>query len=88
MADRPSSLVALHLPAAADVRAVVAAARAAGDLDRTSPVGDGTAAALVHWGGRLGAAAVRAVVDDDGADLLRSELDVGGDGLEIGRAHV
>lgn len=87
MADRPSSLVALRLSTAVDVTDVVAAARSTRDLDRTSPVGTAGSAALVHWGGRPGPAAVRAVVDEDGADLLRTELDVGGDGLVAGVAR-
>lgn len=88
MADRPTSLVALRLGAPlTDVAAVVAAARAAGDVDRAAPLGDGRAAAEVHWGGRLQRAAVRALEDEDGAPLLRTEVALGADGFvaDLGR---
>lgn len=81
MADRPTSLVALRLAAPPDVGTVVAAARAAGDLDRAAPLGDARAAAEVHWGGRLQRAAVRALDDEDGAHLLRTEVALGADGF-------
>lgn len=88
MPEQPSSLVALRLAApVADVVALVASARAAGAIDRTAPVGGGGDAAEVHWGGRIQRAVVRAVVDDDGAPLLRTEVAVAADGLVAGAAR-
>lgn len=88
MADRPTSLVALRLPAPVpDVGAVVAAARAAGDVDRTTPRGDGRAAQEVLWGGRAQPAAIRALTDDDGVHLLRTEVAVGIDGVAADMAR-
>ncbi len=87
MPEQPSSLVALRLAATAYVAAVVAAARTAGDLDRAAPLGDGGAAAEVHWGGRLQRAVVRALDDEDGTPLLRTEVAVAGDGFVAGAAR-
>ena len=87
MPEQPSSLVALRLEAPADVAAVVAAARTAGGLDRTAPLGDGRSAAEVHWGGRLQRAVVRSLEADDGTQLLRTEVAVAGDGFVVGAAR-
>ncbi len=87
MPDRQTSLLALRLAApVTDVGAVVAAARAAGALDRATPLGDGRSAQEVHWGGTLQRAAVRAL-DDDGVHLLRVEADAGADGFVAGLAR-
>ncbi len=86
MADRHTSRIALVLDRSVDdVGAVVAAAKAARDLDRATPVRDeGREAQEVHWDGRMQRAVVRAVHGDDGAALLRTETVVGPDGLAVG----
>lgn len=85
MADRYTSQVALVLDGPIDdVGEVVAAARAAGDLDRGYPVrGEGERAQEVHWGGRMDKAVVRYLVDGQ-THLLRTEAYVGGQGLTHG----
>jgi hypothetical protein len=88
MADRYTSQIALVLDAPVDdVGAVVAAATAAGDVDRHAPIGDGREAREVNWGGRMAKAAVRALSDDDGAPLLRVEAYIGGEGLVQGMSR-
>ncbi|MFP4310806.1 MAG: hypothetical protein ACLFS9_02340 [Nitriliruptoraceae bacterium] len=87
VADRYTSLIALHLDApVTDLAEIVRAAGSAGDLDRAAPVrGRGDEAQEVQWGGRLQRAVVRAMPDpDDGAPLLRSEAYLGEDGLADG----
>jgi hypothetical protein len=87
VAEKYTSRMALVLDAEAhDVGAVVADARAAGDVDRSAAVRDeGDAAQEVHWGGRMQKAVVRRVVDEaDDAPLLRIETYVGGDGPKVG----
>lgn len=87
MPDAPSSLIALRLAAPpADLVALLAGARHAGGIDRSSPVGDGRAQE-VHWGGRIQRAAVRVVEDEDGAHLLRTETLIAGDGFVAGLAR-
>lgn len=84
MADRYTSRVALALDGPVDVGEVVQAAQAAGDIDRASPVrGQPAEAQEVHWGGAMQRGVVRRLVDDD-RHLLRTEIYVGGDGLERG----
>lgn len=88
MADRYTSQIALVLDAPVDdVGAVVAAATAAGDVDRHAPIGDGREAREVNWGGRMAKAAVRALIDHDGAPLLRVEAYIGGEGLVQGMSR-
>jgi hypothetical protein len=90
MSDYPPSSIALVLATPVeDVVGLVAAARAAGDIDRSSPtVGTDGSACDVHWGGRMQRAVVRAVEDpDDGASLLRTEAVIGPDGFEAGLAR-
>lgn len=84
MADRYTSRIALTLDDHPDVGAVVDAAIAAGDVDRSRGVRDPAEAQEVHWGGRMAKAVVRRVVDDDGTHLLRTEAWIGGDGLANG----
>jgi hypothetical protein len=86
VADRYTSRIGLLLEQpVADVGEIVAAARAAKDVDRASPVrGDGAVAQEVHWGGRMQRAVVRQVTDEDGAALLRAEAYIGADGLVVG----
>jgi hypothetical protein len=81
---RPS-IVALMLDRPVeDVGAVVAAARAAGGIDRASPHhGDGSVAQDVHWGGRMQRATVQAATDD-AAPVLRAEVVIASDGLVEG----
>lgn len=87
MGEATTSRVALRLSSPVpDLPALVATARAAGGVDRVAPIGDG-AALEVHWGGRLQRAAVRAVDDEDGAHLLRTEVALAGDGLVEGMAR-
>jgi len=83
-----SSLIALVLDRPVDdVAAVIAAARAAGDVDRASPhVGDGSTAQDVHWGGRMQRAVVRAG-EVDGTPLLGTEVVVAPDGFTAGLAR-
>jgi hypothetical protein len=81
----PSSLIALRLATPLDAGAVVAAARAAGGVDRDAPRGDGRVRE-VHWGGRLQRGAVRAL-DADGVPLLRTEVEVAADGVVAGLAR-
>lgn len=84
MADRYTSKLALVLDGPVeDVGEVVRAAVAAGDIDRAAPIGDGTEAQEVNWGGRMDKAAVRRI-EEDGDHLLRVEAYVGGDGLVQG----
>jgi hypothetical protein len=87
MAEKYTSRVALTLDAEiADVASVVAAAVAAGDIDRHAPL-DGGRAAEVNWGGRMAKAVLRAMRADDGAPLLRSEAYVGSDGVTAGMSR-
>lgn len=85
MADRYTSRIALELDGPIeDVGALTAAARNAGDLDRTYPVRDqGDVAQEVHWGGEMHKGVVRYVVED-GTHLLRTEAYIGGHGLVRG----
>jgi hypothetical protein len=85
MADRYTSRIALHLDGPIDDLAeVVAAAKAAKDIDRHAPVrsSDGDAHE-VHWGGRMQRAVVRRLTED-GATSLRTETYLGDDGLVVG----
>lgn len=88
MSGARPSLIALELDRPVeDVGRVVAAARAAGGVDRAAPhLGDGSAAQDVHWGGRMQRAVVRAV-EEDGRPLLRTELAIAGDGFAEGLAR-
>jgi hypothetical protein len=81
---RPS-LIALVLDRPVDdLREVIAAARTAGAIDRSSPHhGDGAVAQDVHWGGRMQRALVRAS-EEDGVPLLETELSIASDGLVEG----
>lgn len=81
MADRYTSKIALVLAEqVASVQDVVAAAVAAGDIDRGTPVRQqGTEAMEVNWGGRMQRAVVRRV-ERDGRHLLRVEAYVGDGG--------
>jgi len=84
---RPSAIALVLDRPLEDVRDVVAAARAAGGIDRTSPNhGDGSVAQDVHWGGRMQRATVRATVDD-GVASLRTEVMVAPDGLVEGMSR-
>ena len=85
MSGARPSLIALVLDRPVDdVGALVAAARAAGGIDRASAhSGDGTVAQDVHWGGRMQRAVVRAV-EEDGHALLRTEVGLAADGLVEG----
>lgn len=85
MPEKYTSSVALVLDGPVpDVAAVVAEARAAGDIDRASAVrGDGHLAQELHWGGRMQKGVVRYLHDGD-AHLLRTEVYVGEDGLSHG----
>ncbi len=87
MADRYTSQLALVLDSPLeDVGEVVAAAGAAGDLDRAAPLrGEGHLAQEVHWGGRMQKGVVRAVRDPEGErPLLRTEAYLGSDGPTTG----
>ncbi|MEX2487595.1 MAG: hypothetical protein WD377_08265 [Nitriliruptoraceae bacterium] len=85
MADRYTSQIALVLDQPlSDVGAVIGAARAARDIDRSAPVASDPASAHeVHWGGRMQKAVVRHLTDT-GEPLLRTEAYVGAEGLEHG----
>lgn len=85
MADRYTSRIALRLDGPADDLAeVVAAAKAAKDIDRHAPVrGSDGDAHEVHWGGRMQRAVVRRLTED-GESWLRTETYVGDDGLVVG----
>lgn len=84
MADRYTSQVGLVLDDTVDVGETVAAAMAAGDIDRHAPLsGESSVAHEVHWGGRMQKAVVRIVHDDD-VVLLRTETYVGADGVHHG----
>ncbi|MDP9023415.1 MAG: hypothetical protein M3N57_12120 [Actinomycetota bacterium] len=89
MAEKYTSLIALVVDRPVeDVGAVVDAARVAGDVDRTAPVGTAAEAQEVAWGGRMGKAVVRAVEGQDGAPMLRAETYIGAEGLRNGmRRH-
>lgn len=89
MADKYTSLMALVLDdVVEDVRTVVSAASSGGHVDRHSPLGDGTAAQEVFWGGRMQKAVVRSLEDADGQPLLRAETYIGSEGLRAGlRRH-
>ena len=81
---RPSLLALILDRPVEDVAEVVAAARAAGGIDRASAHrADGTLAQDVHWGGRMQRAVVRAI-DDAGTPLLRTEVAIASDGLAEG----
>jgi hypothetical protein len=78
---RPSQMALVLDRPVEDVAEVVAAARAAGGIDRASAHrSDGTLAQDVHWGGRMQRAVVRAI-DDEGTSLLRTEVVIASDGL-------
>ncbi len=85
MAEKYTSSIALSLDAPVeDVGAVVADARAAGDVDRASAVrGQGHLAQELHWGGRMQKGVVR-YLEDGGDHLLRTETYLGEDGLTHG----
>lgn len=84
MADRYTSKIALILDEPVlNAGEVVAAAIAAGDIDRAAPIGSGMEAQEVNWGARMDKAAVRRL-DEDGVHLLRVEAYIGGDGLVQG----
>lgn len=83
MAEHYTSQIALVVDEPVDIGEVVAAAIAAGDIDRARPVRDAAEAAEVHWGGRMAKAVVRRLVAD-GDDLVRVEAFIGGDGLANG----
>lgn len=85
MSGARSSMMALILDRPVeDVAEVVAAARAAGGIDRASVhLSDGALAQDVHWGGRMQRAVVRAL-DDDGTALLRTEVAIAADGMVEG----
>jgi hypothetical protein len=81
---RPSLLALVLDRPVEDVAEVVAAARAAGGIDRASAHRtDGTLAQDVHWGGRMQRAVVRAI-DEAGTPLLRTEVAIASDGLAEG----
>jgi hypothetical protein len=82
VAEKYTSRIALVLDAPVDdVGEVVRAAGKVKDIDRASPVRDeGHLAQEVHWGGRMQKAVVRAVTEDDGSHLLRTETYLGGEG--------
>jgi len=86
VADQPASRIALVLDAPLDdVAAIVAAARAAGGIDRSTPRrGDGRIACDVHWGGRMERGVVRMLTDEAGVPLLRTEASIAGDGVGPG----
>jgi len=88
MSGGRASRIALVLGAPLDdVGTLVAAARAAGGIDRAAPrSGDGSAAQEVAWGGRLQRAVVRSG-EDDGAPVLIIEADIVADGLVDGLAR-
>jgi hypothetical protein len=88
MSGARTSLMALELDRPVeDVGALVGRAREAGGIDRSSPHrGDGSVAQDVHWGGRMQRAVVRAA-EEDGTALLRTELDMSGDGLVEGMSR-
>jgi hypothetical protein len=68
-----------------DLAALIARARSAGGIDRASPLAGGSSQAWeVHWGGRMQRAVVRALDDEDGVALLRTEATIGADGLAGG----
>jgi hypothetical protein len=84
---RPSTIALVLDRPVEDVGDVVAAARAAGGIDRASPNhGDGSVAQDVHWGGRMQRATVRAT-GDDGVASLRTEVVVAPDGLVEGMSR-
>jgi hypothetical protein len=90
MADQLPSRLALVLSGPVeDLAGLVARARTAGGVDRASPQGGPHPQAWeVHWGGRMQRAVVRAVPDEvDGVPLLRTEANIGGDGLVGGMAR-
>lgn len=85
MADRYTSRIALVLDGPVqDVGEVVAASKAAGDIDRGYPVrGEGELAQEVHWGGQMDKGVVRYLHDGD-QHLLRTETYLGSKGLVQG----
>lgn len=86
-AARPSRIALVLDRPVTDVREVVAAARAAGGIDRASPHhGDGAEAQDVHWGGRMQRATIR-TDEQDGVPLLRTDVVVAGDGYVEGLAR-
>jgi hypothetical protein len=70
-----------------DVRAIVAAARASGGVDRVATAPGSGDAVEVHWGGRLQRAVVRGMDGEDGVPLLRTEALIGSDGVVDGLAR-
>jgi hypothetical protein len=88
MAEGRTSLVALTVDGDVDLVALLAAARTAGGVDRTAPLGgDGRVAQEVRWGGRMQRGVVRVATDDDGMTLVRSEVHVAPDGAVEGPAQ-
>jgi hypothetical protein len=85
MTDARPSLIGLELDeSVADIREVIARARAAGGIDRAAAHhGDGSTAQDVYWGGRMQRAIVR-TADDAGAPLLLSEVTIAADGIVEG----
>ncbi len=85
MAEKYTSSIALVVDGPVeDVGALVADARAAGDIDRATAVrNEGHLAQELHWGGRMQKGVVRYLHDGD-AHLLRTETYLGEDGPTIG----
>ena len=84
---RPSQISLVLAGPLEDVGAVVAAARAAGGIDRAAPhLGDGSVAQDVHWGGRMQRAVV-CTTEHDGVPLLRTDLSIASDGFAEGLAR-
>ena len=85
MAEKYTSSIALVLDGPIeDVGAIVADARAAGDIDRSTAVrNEGHLAQELHWGGRMQKGVVRYLHQDDD-HLLRTETYLGEDGPTIG----
>ena len=85
MAEQLPSRLALALSDPVDdLAALVARARSAGGIDRANPLAGGSSQFEVHWGGRMQRAVVRALADEDGVALLRTEATIGADGLHGG----
>jgi hypothetical protein len=85
VADRYTSRIALVLDGPVDdVGEIVAASKAAGDIDRGYPVrGEGSVAQEVHWGGQMDKGVVRYLQEGD-EHLLRTETYLGSKGLVKG----
>ncbi len=89
MPEKYTSVMALVLDRPVEsVGEIVEAARRAGEVDRSAPLGNAREAQEVLWGGRMQKAVVRSVEGADGAPLLRAETYIGGEGLRHGmRRH-